>query len=53
MMNILYMISTGIGIVVGLIILLLVTAFLIELVKAFRPKNSDKQDTKGSNHRQD
>ncbi|MCI5919383.1 MAG: hypothetical protein MRZ75_08690 [Roseburia sp.] len=55
-MSILSMILTGIGIVVGLIILTVLSAFLVELVKAFGQMHKDKsnrQDINNGNHRQD
>lgn len=55
-MSILSMILTGIGIVVGLIVLTVLFAFLVELVKAFRQigkDKSDRQDINNGNHRQD
>lgn len=55
-MSILSMILTGIGIVVGLIVLTVLLAFLMELVKAFGQigkDKSDRQDINNGNHRQD
>lgn len=47
-MQILEMIIVGIGIVVGLIILVILIAFLTELVKAFGKIKKDKDDKGGS-----
>lgn len=55
-MSILSMILTGIGIVVGLIVLTVLLAFLVELVKVFGQidkDKSDRQDINNGNHRQD
>lgn len=55
-MSIFSVIMAGIGIVVGLIVLVILVAFLIELVKAFgqiHKDKSDRQDINDGNHRQD
>lgn len=55
-MSILSMILVGIGIMVGLIVLTVLFAFLVELVKAFGQMGkdkSDRQDINNGNHRQD
>ncbi len=55
-MNILNAIMVAIGTVVGLIVLVILVAFLIELTKAFseiHKKKSDRQDINDSSHRQD
>ena len=55
-MAIFEMIMVGIGIVVGLIVLTVLFAFLVELVKAFGQigkDKSDRQDINNGNHRQD
>lgn len=55
-MSVLNAIMVGIGIVVGLIVLVVLVAFLIELTKAFteiHKKKSDRQDINDGSHRQD
>ncbi len=55
-MSIFNAIMVGIGIVIGLIVLVVLVAFLIELAKAFiqlGKNDSDKQDINDGRHRQD
>jgi hypothetical protein len=47
-MAIFEMIMVGIGIVVGLIVLVVLVAFLVELVKAFGQMGKEKDDKGGS-----
>lgn len=47
-MAIFEMIMVGIGIVVGLIVLVVLIAFLVELVKAFGQMGKEKDDKGGS-----
>lgn len=47
-MAIFEMIIVGIGIVVGLIVLVVLIAFLVELVKAFGQMGKEKDDKGGS-----
>lgn len=47
-MAIFEMIMVGIGIVVGLIVLVVLVAFLVELVKAFGQTGKEKDDKGGS-----
>lgn len=47
-MAIFEMIMVGIGIVVGLIVLVVLIAFLVELVKAFGQMRKEKDDKGGS-----
>lgn len=49
-MAFLEMILVGIGIVVGLIVLVVLVAFLVELVKAFGQMGKDKDNKGGHNH---
>lgn len=55
-MSILNAIMVGIGIVIGLIVLVVLSAFLIELVKAFSQlgkKTDSKGDVNNGSHRDD
>lgn len=55
-MSVLNAIMVGIGIVIGLIVLVVLLAFLIELVKAFSQlgeKTDSKGDVNNGSHRDD